>query len=184
MVFYFSIGFITHRTVFYSGWDKTGDLGGSWYFVISGVLTLASAIFIFKKKVIGVGLFSLVFIGTLIWALIDAGWEFWPLFSRLMFPAGLFAALMFSLPAIRRYQAQPSMSLPAYGLGVVTVVGMLIGLYQMFQPHPTVAATGQALPLVPVKTDMKQTNWQHYGQDAGEAVSLHWIKSLEIMYIS
>ncbi|MBJ8417858.1 glucose/quinate/shikimate family membrane-bound PQQ-dependent dehydrogenase [Acinetobacter courvalinii] len=149
------------------GGVKLATLGGSWYFVISGVLTLIAALFIFKKKALGVWLFTLVFAGTIVWSLFDAGLEFWPLFSRLMFPAGLFAALMFTLPAIRRYQFQPSADLPAYGLGILTVIGMVIGLYQMFQPHPTVTASGQALPLIPVKTDMKQTNWQHYGQDAG-----------------
>ncbi len=67
------------------GGGKLIALGGSWYFMIAGLFTLASAIFIFKKKALGVWLFSLVFIGTIIWSLIDAGWEFWPLFSRLMF---------------------------------------------------------------------------------------------------
>lgn len=143
------------------GGVKLATLGGSWYFVISGALTLIAALFIFKKKALGAWLFTLVFAGTIVWSLFDAGLEFWPLFSRLMFPAGLFAALMFTLPAIRRYQFQPSADLPAYGLGILTVIGMVIGLYQMFQPHPTVTASGQALPLIPVKTDMKQTNWQH-----------------------
>ncbi|MFM6959361.1 MAG: membrane-bound PQQ-dependent dehydrogenase, glucose/quinate/shikimate family, partial [Acinetobacter sp.] len=149
------------------GGAKLVTLGGSWYFVISGLLTLVSALYIFKKKVLGVWLFSLVFAGTVLWALVDAGWEFWPLFSRLMFPAGLFAALMFSLPSIRRYQYQPTAALPAYAVGGLTVLGMIIGFYQMFIPHPTIAASGERLPLVPVKTDMKQTNWQHYGQDSG-----------------
>ena len=149
------------------GGVKLATLGGSWYFLIAGIFTLISAFFIFKKKASGVWLFGLVFVGTMIWAFVDAGWEFWPLFSRLMFPAGLFAALVLTLPAIRRYQFQPSAAVPAYGLGVLTIVGMVIGIYQMFQPHVTVAASGEKLPLVPVKTDMKKLNWQHYGQDAG-----------------
>ena len=74
-----------------------------------------------------------------------------------MFPAGLFAALMLTLPAIRRYQFQPTSAMPAYAMGGLTVLGMIFGFYQMFVPHPTVAASGEQLPLVPVKTDMKQT---------------------------
>jgi quinate dehydrogenase (quinone) len=58
------------------------------------------------------------FIGTVIWSLFDAGWDFWPLFSRLMFPAGLFAALILTLPAIRKYQFQIAPSAPAYALVV------------------------------------------------------------------
>ena len=149
------------------GGGKLISLGGSWYFFIAGLLTTASAIFVFRKKAFGVWLFALVFVGTIVWAWFDAGWDFWALFSRLMFPAGVFAALLFTLPAIRRYQAQSSLVAPAYTGATVVVIGMLIAFYQMFQPHPTVAASGQELPLIPVNADKQQVNWQHYGNDTG-----------------
>ncbi|VTX93581.1 glucose/quinate/shikimate family membrane-bound PQQ-dependent dehydrogenase [Acinetobacter ursingii] len=149
------------------GGGKLISLGGSWYFLIAGLFTTASAFFIFKKKALGVWLFALVFVGTVIWALIDAGWEFWPLHSRLMFPAGLFAALLLTLPSIRQYQYQTSLSAPAYIIGGLTVLGMIGGLYGMFIPHPTVKASGEELPLVPVDPAKKQVNWDHYGNDAG-----------------
>ena len=149
------------------GGGKLISLGGSWYFFIAGLLTTASAIFVFRKKAFGVWLFALVFVGTLVWAWFDAGWDFWALFSRLMFPAGVFAALLFTLPAIRRYQTQSSLVAPAYTGATVVVIGMLIAFYQMFQPHPTVAASGQELPLIPVHADKQQVNWQHYGNDTG-----------------
>ena len=149
------------------GGGKLISLGGSWYFLIAGLFTTASAFFIFKKKTLGVWLFALVFVGTVIWALIDAGWEFWPLHSRLMFPAGLFAALLLTLPSIRKYQYQTSLSAPAYIIGGLTVLGMIGGLYGMFIPHPTVKASGEELPLVPVDPAKKQVNWDHYGNDAG-----------------
>lgn len=149
------------------GGGKLISLGGSWYFFIAGLLTTASAIFVFRKKAFGVWLFALVFVGTLVWAWFDAGWDFWALFSRLMFPAGVFAALLFTLPAIRRYQAQSSLVVPAYTGATVVVIGMLIAFYQMFQPHPTVMASGQELPLIPVDADKQQVNWQHYGNDTG-----------------
>ncbi|RKG35309.1 glucose/quinate/shikimate family membrane-bound PQQ-dependent dehydrogenase [Acinetobacter guerrae] len=149
------------------GGGKLISLGGSWYFLIAGLLTTASAFFIFKKKALGVWLFALVFVGTVIWALIDAGLDFWPLHSRLMFPAGLFAALLLTLPAIRKYQYQTSLSVPAYIIGGLTVLGMLGGLYGMFIPHPTVKASGAELALIPVDPSKKQVNWDHYGNDAG-----------------
>ena len=165
----FILGFALLLTgLFYLiGGGKLISLGGSWYFFIAGLLTTASAIFVFRKKSLGVWLFTLVFIGTLIWAWFDAGWDFWALFSRLMFPAGVFAALLFTLPAIRRYQAQSSLVVPAYTGATVVVIGMLIAFYQMFQPHPTVVASGQELPLIPVDVDKQQVNWQHYGNDTG-----------------
>ena len=126
------------------GGGKLISLGGSWYFLIAGLLTIISAVFIFRKKTLGVWIFALVFLGTIIWAVFDAGWDFWALHSRLMFPAGLFAALCFTLPFIRKYQFQIASSAPAYALGGLTVLGMLGGLYGMFIPHPTVKANGES----------------------------------------
>lgn len=62
------------------GGGKLISLGGSWYFFIAGLLTTASAIFVFRKKAFGVWLFALVFVGTIVWAWFDAGWDFWALF--------------------------------------------------------------------------------------------------------
>lgn len=149
------------------GGGKLISLGGSWYFLIAGLIITASAFFIFKKKATGVWLYALAFIGTVIWALIDAGFEFWPLHSRLMFPAGLFAAVMLTLPSIRKYQYQTPITVPAYVIGGLTVLGMFGGLYGMFIPHETVKASGEELPLVPVDPAKKQVNWDHYGNDAG-----------------
>lgn len=151
---------------FVIGGGKLITLGGSWYFLIAGLLTLFSAIQIFRKKSSAVAIFAVVFIGTLIWAYIDAGWDFWPLFSRLMFPAGLFAALILTLPSLRRLNQQTSLSPQAYSIASLVVLGMLIGLYQMFQPHPTVEASGE-LPLIPVDSTQQQKDWAHYGNDAG-----------------
>ena len=42
------------------GGGKLISLGGSWYFLIAGLVTTISAIFIFRKKALGVWIFSLV----------------------------------------------------------------------------------------------------------------------------
>ena len=88
MVFYFRFSFIGYWYFYIVGGGKLVSLGGSWYFLISGLFITISAISIFRKKR-WVSDFCCCFVGTVIWSLIDAGWEFWPLFSRLMFPAGL-----------------------------------------------------------------------------------------------
>ena len=46
------------------GGFKLVSLGGSWYFLIAGVITLLSAIQFFRRKSSAVGLFALVFLGT------------------------------------------------------------------------------------------------------------------------
>lgn len=167
MVFILGLALLITGVFYIIGGGKLISLGGSWYFLIAGLIITASAFFIFKKKATGVWLYALAFIGTVIWALIDAGFEFWPLHSRLMFPAGLFAAVMLTLPSIRKYQYQTPIGAPAYAVGALTVLGMIGGLYGMFIPHATVKASGEELPLIPVDPAKKQVDWDHYGNDAG-----------------
>lgn len=148
------------------GGGKLVSLGGSWYFLLTGLIILASSFFIFKRKSLGVLVYIFAFVVTVIWALYDAGFDFWALHSRLMFPAGLFAALLFTLPYLSEHKAT-GYKKTSYALGGLTVLGMIVGLYGMFVPHPTVKASGQDQNLIPVNADNKQVNWQNYGNDAG-----------------
>lgn len=149
------------------GGFKLVSLGGSWYFLIAGVITLLSAIQFFRRKSSAVGLFALVFLGTLIWAFFDAGLDFWPLVSRLMVPAGLMVLAAATWPALRKREGKPSCAKGALGVCAVLIVAMGVTFVQMFQPHPTVPFSGEKRPLVPVKDDAKQQNWDHYGNTAG-----------------
>lgn len=149
------------------GGFKLVSLGGSWYFLIAGVFTLLSAIQFFRRKSSAVGLFALVFLGTLIWAFFDAGLDFWPLVSRLMVPAGLMVLAAATWPALRKREGKPSSTKGAMAVCAVLIIGMGVTFVQMFQPHPTVPFSGEKRPLVPVKEEAKQQNWDHYGNTAG-----------------
>ena len=145
------------------GGGKLLSLGGSAYFLIAGIVMLLSAIQFFRKKSSAVVLFLLVFIGTLVWALIDVGLTFWPLVSRLMVPTGLALLALIVWPALRKREGKTALAAPSYGLAALLAVGMVVALVQMFQPHPTVAFKGETLPLVPVKAGEEQKNWDNYG---------------------
>ncbi|BCQ36097.1 quinate dehydrogenase [Erwinia rhapontici] len=164
----FLLGLILLATGLYFviGGGKLVSLGGSWYFVIAGIVTVLSAIQFFRRRASAVVIFALVFIGSAIWAVLDAGIDFWPLVSRLMFLAGMLLLALITWPSLRKHEGKPACAKGAYGLGVVTVVGLLATLYGMFQPHPTVA-NGQELPLVPVDKSTEQKNWDNYGNTAG-----------------
>ena len=88
------------------GGGKLVSLGGSWYFVIAGVVMLLSAIQFFRRRASAVVLFLAVFIGTLIWSLFDAGLDFWPLVSRLMVPTGLMILAFVTWPALRKREGK------------------------------------------------------------------------------
>lgn len=146
---------------------KLISLGGSWYFLIAGIVMLFSAVQYFRSKSSAVVWFILVFLGTLIWALFDAGWDFWPLVSRLMVPTGFMLFGFATWPALRQREGKSSFSKPSYALAVVLAAGVLGAFVQMFQPHPTVAFKGEELPLIPVEPNKAQKNWENYGNTPG-----------------
>ncbi|MCT2419576.1 pyrroloquinoline quinone-dependent dehydrogenase [Pantoea sp. XY16] len=145
------------------GGGKLVALGGSRYFLIAGIVTVLSAIQFFRRKSSAVVLFLLVFIGTLIWSLFDAGLEFWPLVSRLMVPAGLMLLAFLIWPSLRKHEGKHSLAKPSYAFSALLAAGMVVTLVQMFQPHPTVAGTGEELPLIPVDKTRQQKDWDNYG---------------------
>ncbi|HCJ29972.1 MAG TPA: glucose dehydrogenase [Pseudomonas sp.] len=59
------------------------SLGGSWYYLIAGVGMLVSGVLLFMRRITGVWLYWLVFIGTVIWAFWEVGFEPWSLMPRL-----------------------------------------------------------------------------------------------------
>jgi len=145
------------------GGGKLVALGGSGYFLIAGIVTVLSAIQFFRRKSSAVVLFLLVFVGTLIWSLFDAGLEFWPLVSRLMVPAGLMLLAFLIWPSLRKHEGKHSLAKPSYAFSALLAAGMVVTLVQMFQPHPTVAGTGEELPLIPVDKAKQQKDWDNYG---------------------
>ena len=57
-------------------------LGGSWYYAIAGVLFLATAVLLVKRSPAALSIYALLVIGTLIWALWEAGLDWWRLSAR------------------------------------------------------------------------------------------------------
>jgi quinate dehydrogenase (quinone) len=148
------------------GGGKLISLGGSWYFLIGGLVMVVSGVMIARRKVAGAWLFAAFLVGTAIWALVDVGLVFWPLFSRLfMFGAiGLAVALVY--PMLQRASGGTS-GRGAYGLAGVLAVVLLVAAGNMFVAHPSVAPTGEGPGLTPVDPAKAQKDWAHYGNTEG-----------------
>ncbi|MDM9624201.1 glucose/quinate/shikimate family membrane-bound PQQ-dependent dehydrogenase [Rhizobium sp. S96] len=158
---------ITIAGLFFAiGGGKLASLGGSWYFLLAGIGLIISGLLIVRRRPAGALLFGLVFVLTAIWAVWDAGLEFWPLISRL-FAIGVGAVVVaLSFPLLRRSVGRT----PAYGasfvLAAILAVGSAAAFVGMFIPHPTVMATA-APTLTPVSPDKEQKNWESYGNTPG-----------------
>jgi quinate dehydrogenase (quinone) len=137
------------------------SLGGSCYFAIAGAGLLLSAWFLARNHVLGLYLFLLVFLGTIIWAIWEVGLQFWPLVSRLVAPAVLGILIFLAAPSLKRGGGRPGQA-PSYVAAALLVLALAATGYRAFQPVPYVAATGA--PEVVAETADVAENWQHYGR--------------------
>jgi quinate dehydrogenase (quinone) len=145
------------------GGIKLITLGGSFYFLIMGIAMVISAVLIFLKKRSGIVLYAVSFIASIIWAITDAGFEFWPLFARL-FTFGvlaLIAALVWPYLA-GSSEATQSSKKPAFTLaGILAVV--LAGSFGLtFKQHNAQYASNDFAPVKAVDAGAEQKDWKHW----------------------
>ncbi|MEB2844270.1 glucose/quinate/shikimate family membrane-bound PQQ-dependent dehydrogenase [Endobacterium cereale] len=149
------------------GGTKLLSLGGSWYFLLAGLGLILSGALTILRKPSGALLFGVVTIATVIWAVWDAGLDFWPLISRLLaFGVGA-TVIALSFPLLRKAAGKTPATLPSFALAAVLAVASAAGFASMMVPHPTVAFTGTPAALTPVDPAKEQKNWEAYGNTPG-----------------
>lgn len=128
---------------------KLVTVGGSGYFLIMGVAMVIAAVLIFINRASGIVLYGIAFIASLFWAVSDAGWDFWPLFSRLFTFAVLAFLCAIVWPFMRAANHNAPNKAPAFGVAAVLAVVMLVSLGWMFKPQTLVVAN-EPVPVKPV----------------------------------
>lgn len=136
-------------------------LGGSWYFLLMGLAMLVSGLMIARRKPLGAWLYGGALILTAIWAVWDAGLEYWPLVSRVLTFAviGLVVALVY--PTLVRASGATG-GRGAYALAGILGGGVVATMAYMFVPtHVVKAAVEPAV--TPVAPGTGQKDWAHWG---------------------
>lgn len=142
-------------------------LGGSWYFLLAGIAIVIAGALVILRKPAGALLFGLVTIATVVWAIWDAGLDFWPLISRLLaFGVGA-TVIALSFPLLRKAAGRTPAYLPSFLVAAILAVVSVAGFAGMMVPHPTVAFSGTPAPLTPVDPAKEQKNWEAYGNTNG-----------------
>ncbi|MFK0331947.1 glucose/quinate/shikimate family membrane-bound PQQ-dependent dehydrogenase [Rhizobium sp. NPDC090275] len=149
------------------GGGKLVSLGGSWYFLLAGIGLVIAGLLIIRRKPLGALLFGLVFVLSAIWAIWDAGFEFWPLISRLLAIAVGSIVVALSFPLLRRSAGRTPAYGASFGLALILAIGTGAAFYGMFIPHPPVVATGAGPARTPVDPAREQKNWEAYGNTSG-----------------
>ena len=137
-------------------------LGGSAYFAVMGAISLLAGVLLVLRRPLGAVLFGVAFAATLAWSVVDAGFEFWPLVSRLVMPAVLAMLVALSWPVLRRSRGLPA-GRGGYAVAALLLVGLLGTGAAAFQPRPVVAAAGTRPAVTPVAAGSEQRDWAHWG---------------------
>ncbi|SEB44443.1 quinoprotein glucose dehydrogenase [Pseudomonas saponiphila] len=126
-----------------------------------GLAMLVSGVLIARGNPRGARLYGVALVLTAIWAVWDAGLEYWPLVSRVLAFAviGLVVALVY--PSLMRASgARPGRA--AHGLAGLLGVGVVATLAYMFVPTHMVKA--DKVPAIqPVAPGTEQKDWAHWG---------------------
>ncbi len=146
-------------------------LGGSPYYVVAGLLMVASAIELWRGHRRGFYLFAVVLLTTLAWAVYEKGIDFWLVGSRIWI-VGLLA-IWLCLPFVRRGlwegDPPPLMKLRTFQMGALASVAVLAAMtYEV--------TTDDVLPIADKKYGPAQNSpdWTAYGaSNAGTRYSPH-----------
>ncbi|MBU3032206.1 membrane-bound PQQ-dependent dehydrogenase, glucose/quinate/shikimate family [Paracoccus sp. XHP0099] len=140
-------------------------LGGSWYYGVAGLLILLAAIRTFRGEAAGLYLYLAVFLGTVVWALWEVGFSFWPLVPRLVAPIFLAAAALLLLPLVSPARGRPALTRPFVLGGVVMAAGFAGFMALMFLPHGVIRNEVAITPgTVSAATQAAGGDWTAWGR--------------------
>ena len=141
-------------------------LGGSWFYIVSGVATGVTGLLLFSAAPFAFALYGLTLIGTLIWALWESGADWWALAPRGAVPVVLGILMLPILYRQLRGGADQRYRAGAVILYAALVISGGIALYtSMLDPHDKPGQIAEA----PAKGEVKNAgvpdgDWQAYGR--------------------
>lgn len=126
--------------------------GGSWYYLVMGLAVALSGLLIARRRSRGAGLYFLAVAATVVWALWEAGLDFWALEARIFTFTMAAMVLSLFLPMLRRAEGRSPATRASLTLALGLFVVNLGWAWGMFQPHglhistPEVSQPGAAKP--------------------------------------
>ncbi len=140
-------------------------LGGSFYYIVAGILMLAGGILAIRRSLLALVLVWVLLVFTALWAFWEVGTDFWQLVPRLV----TFLVIALVLTAISpwlngwsRYLKTSTTSL----LAAVPALCLVVIGYNMFQPHATVEPSGKPADVVePQAAATSGNDWTAYGRN-------------------
>ena len=127
-------------------------LGGSLYYVIAGIGLIVSAWLLYRGSAAALWVYAIVLAGTLIWALVEVGLDFWQLSPRgnLLVPV----AIVLLVPWLTRWLRPRTSAIRGAGIALsaallasigVLVVALLLGSARATAAIAAIATAGAVL---------------------------------------
>ena len=146
-------------------------LGGSWFYILFGLLLILSGGLLILRRAVGLTLFGITILITLAWAVWEVGFDWWALTPRgsLVLVLGVLLLLPPMVHAMRRRDGTRSgYDANSIVLAASIVVAAAVGIYSMFQaPHDIDGAFQEARIAVtpaPQQGDVPPGEWVAYGR--------------------
>lgn len=133
-------------------------LGGSAYYVLSGLAMLASGSLLIRRNILGGWVYCLIFVLTMIWAFAEVGANNWALVPRVIAPLVLLVATLLVMPTL---SARPNRW--KLGLGTSAAALMLTAISAMI--FARMADTGPAEDLPGLRFEMSDPSLAAVGDD-------------------
>ena len=142
-------------------------LGGSPYYVVSGIVLILTGALLFRGSTVALWLYTAVLLGTLIWAIWEVGLDFWPLAPRggVLVVVGVWLLMPWIGRGLRPGATPPRLAL----LATVVLAVLTLGVSLTRTVHDTDGSLPGATAGTPPQADLASqpdTDWQAYGRTA------------------
>ncbi len=146
-------------------------LGGSWYYIIAGLMLLVSGVLLFRRSIASLLVYAVLMLGTIIWAVWEVGTDFWALAPRLDVLGVL--GLWMLIPAVTRDITQPKQPSKWVLAGTLAVAVVLMVVAIFNDPQRIQGAFSTAQPASAQAVDgVADADWPAYGRtQAGQRYS-------------
>ena len=147
-------------------------LGGSWYYLIAGVAFIATAVALSRRRPAALAIYTILVIGSLLWAVREVGLDWWSLMPRggLLIVIGILLLWVWLRENPERLGVrQPRWRLAGYGLIAALAASIGVAAYSLTvdvrQIMGEVAAASGELP--PSESAVPEDEWLAYGRTVG-----------------
>jgi membrane-bound PQQ-dependent dehydrogenase (glucose/quinate/shikimate family) len=144
------------------GGGRLVTLGGSFYYLIAGATLIGSAIGLWRARAWGAYLYGVLTLGTVVWAIAEAGLDGWALAPRVLpfLVLGLFLLRPGTRRALLDSEPRPLRSFWITWATLAALIAIGVGV-ALRTPYPTLPFPSATAESVAVAGD-----WQHWGGSA------------------